>query len=76
MLDEPAPIEQHADLAPNLVADFGQVPGELLGDQPIGRHPTPEEAFDLASLTGLEALTYAPKTSIGGASSHGRRRRD
>ena len=56
VLDQPAAIEQHADLAPNLVADFGQVPGELLGDQPIGRHPTPEEALELASLTGLEAV--------------------
>ena len=56
VLDQPAAIEQHADLAPNLAADFGQVPRELLGDQPIGRHPAPEEALDPASLTGLEAV--------------------
>ena len=49
VLDPPAAIEQHAHLAPDLVADFGQLPGELLRDQPIGRHPAPEEALELAS---------------------------
>ena len=53
VLDQPAAIEQHADLASNLVADFGQVPGKLLGDQPVGRHPAPEEALEPARLTGL-----------------------
>ena len=56
VLDQPAAVEQHADLAPNLVADFGQVTGELVGDQPLGRHPPPEEALELTSLTGLEAV--------------------
>ena len=56
MLDQPAAIEQHPYLASNLVADFGQVPRELLRDQAIGRHPTPEEALELPSLAGLEAV--------------------
>ena len=56
VLDQPAAIEQHADLAAYLVADLGQVPGELLRDQPIGRHAAPEEALEPARLTGLEAV--------------------
>ena len=59
VLHQPAAVEQHAHLASNLVADLGKLPRELLGDQPVRGHPTPEQAFEPARLAGLEAVRIA-----------------
>ena len=74
VLDEPAAVEQHPDLASSLVADLGQVPGKLLGDQPISGHPAPKETLELPDLAGLQAArvtedldgTYLPSRARGG----------
>ena len=59
VLDVAAAIDQHADLAPDLTADLGQLPRELLREQPVGGNAAPEEALELANLTGLEAVRLA-----------------
>ncbi len=59
MLDVAAAIDQNADLPPDLPADLGQLPREFLRQQPIGGNAAPEEARELANLTGLEAVRLA-----------------
>ena len=59
VLDVAATIDQDADLSPDLPADRGQLPRELLRQQLIGGDTTPEEALDLANLVGLEAVRIA-----------------
>ena len=59
MLDVAAAIDQDADLPPDLPADLGQLPREFLRQQPIGGNAAPEEARELANLTGLEAVRPA-----------------
>ena len=59
LLDEPAAVEEHADLTTDLVADLGELPGELLGDEPVRGDPAPEQALELAGLARLEAVRVA-----------------
>ena len=54
--DGAGPIDQHADLAPGLAGQLGEVPREFLGDQAIGRNLPPEEAFELSDLAGLQPM--------------------
>jgi len=48
------------------MADLGEVAGELLGEEPLGREPTPVEALEQADLAGLEALGVAEELLYGG----------
>ena len=59
VLDVAAAIDQDPDLPPDLPADLGQLPREFLRQQPIGGNAAPEEALELANLTGLEAVRSA-----------------
>ena len=59
VLDVAAAIDQDTDLPPDLPADLGQLPRELLRQQSIGGNAAPEEALELANLTGLEAVRPA-----------------
>jgi len=59
VLDLPAPIDEHADLAADVRTDLGQVTGELVGHHPIGGDPPVEETLELPHLAGLEALRIA-----------------
>ena len=56
MGDVAAPIHEHADLTPNFVAQLGELPRELLGDQTIGGEPAPSEALEALLLAGPQAL--------------------
>ena len=59
VLDVAAAIDQDTDLPPDLPADLGQLPRELLRQQSVGGNAAPEEALELANLTGLEAVRPA-----------------
>ena len=59
MLDVAAAIDQDADLSPDLPADLGQLPRELLREQRIGGDAAPGEALEPANLAGLEAVRIA-----------------
>jgi hypothetical protein len=69
--DVTAPIDEHTHLATGLVGETGQVPRELLGDEPLRGEASPTQAFELADLAGLEALRVsedADGRDLGGVS--------
>lgn len=59
MLDLATAVDEDANLPPDLAADLGQLPRKILRQEPVGGNAAPEEALELANLTGLEALRLA-----------------
>jgi hypothetical protein len=57
--DRAAPIHQHADRPPHVVAQRRELTGELVGEQAIGGEVASVEALEGADLTCLEALGVA-----------------
>lgn len=55
----PAPVDENAHLAANIVADLGEVPRQIMGDQAVSTQLTAEESLKLLNLTGLEATGVA-----------------
>jgi len=54
-----AAIHEHADLSVDVATDLAELAGEFLGQNLIGGDPAPEEALELADLTGLETVGIA-----------------
>ena len=48
VLDVAPPVHQHAHLSADLRADLGEGPGHLVGDEPVRRDSSPEEALERA----------------------------
>ena len=55
----PAPVDQHAHLPPDLAGELGQLPGEVVGQEPVGREPALREALELLDVVGLQAVGVA-----------------
>jgi hypothetical protein len=54
-----APVHEHADRSPDLVAQRRELAGELVGEQAIGGEVAAVEALEGADLPRLEALRVA-----------------
>jgi hypothetical protein len=52
-------VDEHADLAPDVPADLGELAGELVGDEAIGPQAASVEALDGADLAGLQPMGVA-----------------
>jgi len=55
VLDRASTVDQDSDLPPGVMADLGQLPRELMREELVGRHASPEQTFELANLAGSEA---------------------
>jgi len=54
-VDLPPPADENADLPAQGPGQLGQVPGEFVCEDAVGREFSPVEAFYLPDLVGLEA---------------------
>jgi len=54
-----APVHEHAHRPPDLVAQGGELAGELVGEQAVGGKVAAVEALERANLARLEALGVA-----------------
>jgi hypothetical protein len=63
-----AAVHEHAYLAAGLARELGQLPCELVGDQPLRRKATLSQAFELAGLAGLQAVRVAGDVDRGTSS--------
>jgi hypothetical protein len=57
--DRASPVYQDSDLATKVSTDAGELTREFVGQQAIGREVAPEQALQLANLTGLEPVGIA-----------------
>jgi hypothetical protein len=59
LFDHSPPVDQQAELASQLVRQFGTGPGELRGNEPVDRHPPAIQMFQTQQLAGLEPMGVA-----------------
>jgi hypothetical protein len=59
VLDGTAAVDQHADLAPGVVADLGELSRQLVRQHLVGRYASPEQTLKLTNLAGLETERIA-----------------
>src|SRR5690606_25284733 len=52
-------VDQDADLAADLVGEFREEPGQLVGDDLVGRHAAAENPLESLDLGGFESAGVA-----------------
>ena len=55
----PARSTQHAHLPADLPGELGELTGEVVGQEPVGRKAALREALELLDVVGLEAVGIA-----------------
>jgi hypothetical protein len=53
------PLDEDADLAPDLARELGEAPGEIVGQEPIGGEAALREALELLDVMSLQAVGIA-----------------
>jgi hypothetical protein len=57
--DSPPAIHQNPDLPSDVSTDLGQLSSQLVVEEAVGGEAAAKEAFELANLTGFEAVRIA-----------------